>query len=150
MARKQPPEKPSLEEGIAQLKQRFAGRLKPPLDGLAYRFTIWLPVQADGKRVFTDEHQRQIIAFFHVCCGGCSHSRLEGFPPWSGSWLPEGTADAIIDHHILIIVYTLQVSEAVGCMGQLKCLLQQAHVAGQEIVLIEQVPVQFVAAVELS
>lgn len=33
---------------------------------------------------------------------------------------------------------------------QLKWLLQQEHVAAQEVVLIEQVPVQFVEAAEFS
>jgi hypothetical protein len=149
VARKQLPAKRSLEAGIDRLKEQFAGRLKPPLDGLAYRFTIWLPVQAHGKPVFTSEHQAQLFKLFHVCCGGCSHSRLEGFPPWSGSWLPEGTAEAIVDHHILIVVYTLQDSESVLCMRRLNWLLQQPHVAAQEVVLIEQMPVQFVAAAQL-
>jgi hypothetical protein len=56
----------------------------------------------------------------------------------------------IVDHHILLIVYALQDAEAVACMQRLKWTLQQEHVAAQEIVLIEQVPVQFVEAAELS
>ena len=128
---------------------RFRGALKPPLDGLAYRFTIWLPVQAQGKPVFTGEQQAHLFKLFHVCCGGCSHSRIEGFPPWSGSWLPEGAEQAIVDHHILVIVYTLQDTHAVTLMQQLKWLLQQEHIAAQQVVLIEQMPVQFVEAAEL-
>src|SRR5262245_882065 len=104
VARK-PPRKPNLEEGIFSLKTRYARRLKPPLNGLAYRFTIWLRVQARGMPVFTDTQQDELMRLFHAACGGCSHSRLEGFPPWSGSWLPEGAPEPIIDHHILIVVY---------------------------------------------
>ena len=149
MARKLP-RKLGLEDGIALLRGRFGGRLKPPLDGLAYRFTIWLPVQSRGMPVFTGAQQKQLFHLFHACCGGCSHSRFEGFPPWSGSWLPEGAAVPIVDHHILVVVYALQDAEAVGFMRQLKWLLQQEHVAAQQVVLIEQVPVQFVESVELS
>ena len=55
MARKRLPEKPSLEEVVALLRQRYRGRLAPPLEGLAYRFTIWLPILAQGKPVFSEE-----------------------------------------------------------------------------------------------
>ena len=150
MARKQPPRKLSLEEGVALLKARYGGRLKPPLEGLAYRFTIWLPVQSRGEEVFTERQQAQLLELFNSCFGGCSQSTLEGFPPWSGSWLPQGSDEPIIDHHILLIAYALQDAEAVSCIRQLKWLLQQEHIAAQEVVLIEQVPVQFVEAAELS
>lgn len=150
MAKKQLPRKLSLEDGVAQLQRRYGGQLKPPLEGLAYRFTIWLPVQSRGQPIFTKAQRTTLFGLFQVCCGGCSQSTLEGFPPWSGSWLPEHTAEPIVDHHILVIVYTLQDAEAVACMRQLKWLLQQDHVAAQEVVLIEQVPVQFVEAAELA
>ena len=78
-----------------------------------------------------------------------TQSHLEGAPPWSGSWLPKGAKEPIIDFHIQMIVYALQDAEAVTCMQQLKWLLQQDHVAAQLVVLIEQVPVQFVAAAEM-
>jgi hypothetical protein len=149
VARKRPARKLSLEAGLGLLKERFGGLLKPPLEGLAYRFTIWLPVQAKGQPVFTDEQQEQIFNLFHVCCGGCSHSRLEGFPPWSGSWVPEGTEEPIVDHHILLIVYTLQDADAVTCLRQLKWILQQEHGAAQQVVLIERVPVHLVEAAEI-
>jgi hypothetical protein len=64
--------------------------------------------------------------------------------------LPEKAAHPVLDHHVQIIVYALQDIESVACMRQLKWLLQQEHVAAQEVVLIEQVPVQFVEAAELS
>ena len=149
MARKRQGKKLSLEAGLALLKERFGGQLKPPLEGLAYRFTIWLPVQARGQPVFTDEQQETIFNLFHVCCGGCSNSRLEGFPPWSGSWLPEGTAEPVIDHHVLVIVYTLQDADALACLRQLKWILQQERVAAQQVMLIERVPVHLVEAAEV-
>ena len=47
----------------------------------------------------------------------------------------------------ILVIYALQDAEAVACMRRpLKRTLQQDHVAGQEVVLIEQVPVQFVEA----
>jgi hypothetical protein len=150
MAKKLPPRKLSLEDGIALLKRQFGGRLLPPLDGLAYRFTIWLPVQARGNPVFTNEQQARLFELFHRCCGGCSHSRIQGFPPWAGSWLPVGVDEPIVDFHIQIIVYALQDTQAVACVRHLKWLLQQEHIAAQEVVLIEQVPVQFVEAAELA
>lgn len=150
MARKQLPRKLSLDEGVALLRERYASLLMPPLAGMAYRFTIWLPVQAKGRPVFT-ENQRLILRdLLNDCFGGFSETTLEGFPPWSGSWLPRGAEKPIVDHHIHLVVYALQDAEAVACLRQLKWLLQQEHVAAQEVVLIEQVPVQFVEAAELT
>ncbi len=150
MAKKQLGSKPSLDEAVVVLRQRFGGRLGPPLEGLAYRFTIWLPVQAVGKPVFSAQHRLLLRDLLNDCFGGFSQSRLEGYPPWSGSWLPAGSDEAIVDHHILLIVYTLQDTEAVTCLRQLKWILQQDQVAAQQVVLIEQVPVQLIEAEELS
>ncbi len=150
MARKLPQKKLSLEVAVALLRNRYGGRLAPPLEGLAYRFTIWLPIQAQGKPVFSDAQQLLLTEFFRSCFGGVSQTNVEGFPPWSGSWLPPGATEAIIDHHILLVVYALQDVKASMCMRQLKWILQQEHVAAQEVVLIEQVPVHLVEAEELS
>jgi hypothetical protein len=150
VARKQPPRKVSLEDGVAQLKARYAGRLMPPLEGLAYRFTIWLPVQSRGQPIFSKAQQGHLFELFLACCGGFSQSTLEGFPPWSGSWLPEGAAEPMVDHHVLLIVCTLQDADALTCVRPLKWILQQDHVAAQQVVLIEQVPVHLVEAAELA
>src|SRR5260370_16154615 len=48
VAKKQRPKKTSLEEAVALLRHRYRGRLAPPLEGLAYRFTVWLPIQAQS------------------------------------------------------------------------------------------------------
>lgn len=150
MAKKHPPKRPSLEEAVALLRRRYRGRLAPPLEGLAYRFTIWLPIQARGRPVFSEEQQSHLNGLFHDCFGGFSQSSVQGFPPWSGSWLPPGADEPIIDHHIQLIVYTLQDTEALTCFRQLKWVLQQKQVAAQEVVLIEQVPVHLIEAAELS
>src|SRR5258707_4981378 len=84
VAKKQLQGKASLEEGLASLQGQYDGRLMPPLDGLAYRFTIWLPIQSRGMPVFTKQHCAYLVDFLLACCGGCSQSNLEGFPPWSG------------------------------------------------------------------
>ena len=149
MAKKQAARRPSLEEGVATLRQRYGGRLAPPLEGLAYRFTIWLPVLAQGQVVFSEEDRILLNDLFHDCCGGFSQSSLEGFPPWSGSWLPAGTDTPIVDHHIHYVVYTLQDAKALTCLRQLKWILQQEHVAAQQVVLIEKVPVHLIEAAEL-
>ena len=149
MAQTKPPNKPTLEDAVALLRQRHGGRLAPPLEGLAYRFTIWLPVQAKGRTVFSQEQRLLLYALLRDCFGGFSETNLEGFPPWSGSWLPEGAAEPIVDQHILLVVYTLQDAEALTCLRHLKWVLQQEHVAAQQVVLIEQVPVHLIEAAEL-
>lgn len=150
MARKHPPRKPSLEDAVALLRSRYEGRLAPPLEGLAYRFTIWLPIQAQGKPVFSKEQRVLIHRFLVDCFGGCSQTNVEGFPPWAGAWLPAGAAEPIVDHHIILLIYALQDAEALACLRQLKWILQQEHVAAQEVVLIEQVPVHLIEAMELA
>jgi hypothetical protein len=147
VARKQAPRKSGLEEVVAELRQRFGGqRLAPPLEGMAYRFTIWLPVLAKGAPVFSERQRLVLHDLLNDCFGGFTQSNLQGFPPWSGSWLPRGAEEPIVDQHIHLVVYALQDAEAVTCMRRLKWTLQQDHVAGQEVVLIEQVPIQFVEA----
>jgi hypothetical protein len=150
VAKKHVTKKPSLEEAITLLRSRYGGRLAPPLEGLAYRFTIWLPILSKGQPVFSREQQTQLNDLFHDCFGGFSQSNVEGFPPWSGSWLPSRTEEPIVDHHILLVVYTLQDAAALTCLRHLKWILQQEHVATQEVVLIEQVPVHLIEAAELS
>jgi hypothetical protein len=149
VAKKQAPKKPSLEDAVASLRRRYRGRLTPPLEGLAYRFTIWLPILAQGKPVFSEDQRLLLSDLFRDCFGGFSQSNVEGFPPWSGSWLPEGADEPVVDHHILLVVYALQDAEALTFMRQLKWILQQEHVAAQEVVLIEQVPVHLIEAVEV-
>jgi hypothetical protein len=149
VARKRPTRKVTLEDAVATLRHRHRGRLFPPLEGLAYRFTIWLPILAYGKPVFSEEQRSLLYSLFRDCFGGFSQTSVEGFPPWSGSWLPSGADEPIVDHHILLVIYALQDAEALTCFRQLKWVLQQEHVAAQEVVLIEQVPVHLIEAVEL-
>ena len=150
MAKKRPPKRPSLEEAVASLRDRYRGRLVPPLEGFAYRFTIWLPILARGRPVFSEEQRLLLVELFHDCFGGFSQSSVQGFPPWTGSWLPEGTEDPIIDHHIQFVIYALQDAETSIFFRHLKWVLQQEHVAAQEVVLIEQVPVHLIEAAELT
>jgi hypothetical protein len=114
---------PSLEEALDVLRRRYRGRLTPPLEGLAYRFTIWLPIQAHGRPVFSGAQQLMLNGLLQECFGGLSQTRVEGFPPWTGSWLPTGANEPIVDHHILLVVYALQDEEALTCMRQLKWVL---------------------------
>jgi hypothetical protein len=150
VGKKQSPKNLSLEDGVALLRERYAARLKPPLEGLAYRFSIWLPVQARGKPVFTARHRIILQDLFHDCFGGDTQSAIETTPPWAGSWLPEGSDEPIVDHHIQLIIYSLQDADALTCVRQLKWLLQQDQIAAQQVVLIERVPVHLVEAAELS
>jgi len=104
---------------------------------------------ARGKPVFSKDQRFLLNGLLLDCFGGCSQSSVEGFPPWSGSWLPDGTDQPIVDHHIQLVVYALQDSEALSCLRQLKWALQQEQVAAQQVVLVEQVPVQLMEAEEL-
>ena len=149
VAKKQMPRSLSLEEAVSLLRHRYGNQLAPPLDGMAYRFTIWLPVLARGAPVFSEGDRLVLHDLLDECFGGFSQSNLQGFPPWSGSWRPAGAAESVLDHHIHLVVYALQDQQSVSFMRHLKWTLQQKHVAAQEVVLIEQVPVQFVEAAEL-
>jgi hypothetical protein len=117
---------------------------------LAYRFTIWLPILSKGRPVFSEEQRFLLNGLLSDCFGGFSETRVEGFPPWSGSWLPAGAKEPIVDHHIQLVVYALQDAEALTCFRQLKWVLQQEHIAAQQVVLIEQVPIQLIEAAELA
>ena len=55
------------EDAIATLRRRYAGLLAPPLEGLAYRFTIWLPILAQGRPVFSEGQQSYLNGLFHDC-----------------------------------------------------------------------------------
>jgi hypothetical protein len=105
---------------------------------------------ARGKPVFTEEQRLLLRDFFHDCFGGFSETNVEGYPPWVGSWLPAGADQPIVDHHILLVVYALQDTQALTCMRQLKWVLQREEVAGQQVVLIEQVPVHLIEAADLA
>src|SRR5262249_55213596 len=150
VAKKQPPKKPGLEEAVALLRQRYQNRLVPPLEGLAYRFTIWLPILAQGKPVFSEAQRSLLNGLFRDCFGGFSQPNLEGFPPRSDSSSPAGAAEPVVDHHILLVVYALQDATALTCFRQLKWLLQQEQVPAQQVVLIEQVPVHLIEAEALA
>jgi hypothetical protein len=60
VARKGPRKDLRLEDAVALLSSRYGGRLAPPLEGLAYRFTIWLPILSRGKTIFSAEQQAHL------------------------------------------------------------------------------------------
>jgi hypothetical protein len=43
-----------------------------------------------------------------------------------------------VDRHTTLVVYTPQVEEAKDFFRQLRWVLEQRHIAGQEVVLIER------------
>ncbi len=149
MAKKRRVENRSVDELITNLRTRYRGRLAPPLEGLAYRFTVWLPILARGKPVFSEDQQILLNGLFQDCFGGFSQSSVEGYPPWTGFWLPAGADQPIVDHHVLVVVYALQDTDAVNFFRHLKWILQRQDVAAQEVVLIEHVPVHLIEAAEM-
>jgi hypothetical protein len=129
---------------LQTLKAAFGGRLAPPLGGFAYRFTIFLPLLSEGKEVFSSEQRYLLSDLFHECMDGFTESSAEGHPPWYGSWVPPGTVRPVIDRHTLMVVYTPQLDEAKDFFRQLRWVLEQKHVANQDVVLIEHTPVWLV------
>jgi hypothetical protein len=128
---------PSLEEMLETLAEAYRGKLAPPLGGYVYRFTIYLPLLSEGREVISTGQRQLLAQLFHACIKGYTESAAEGNPPWYGSWVPPGTARPIVDRHTLMVLYTPQVEEAKDFFRQLRWILEQKHVAHQEVVLIE-------------
>jgi hypothetical protein len=128
------------------LKTEPPGDLRPALTGYAYRFTLYLPLLAEGKPVFTSEQCDVLGDLFHARFAGFSATSMEGSPPWYGSWLPSGAVRPVIDRHVLFVLYTPQVEEAKTFFRYLKSILQLKEVANQDVVLIEQVTVWLLEA----
>ena len=127
----------SLEEMLQKLHDAFAGRLVPPLSGYVYRFTIFLPILSEGREVFSGLQRQLLKELFHACFGGYTEAAAEGHPPVYGSWLPPGATKPVVDRHSLMAVYTPQIEEAKDFFLHLRWILEQKHVADQEVVLIE-------------
>lgn len=149
MARKRRSE-PTLEELLAVLEATPPGDLRPKLDGYAYRFTILLPLlSSTGREVFSGLSCALLYRLFERRFGGFLASASEGNPPWYGSWLPEGTHESITDRHMLLVIYTAQRTEADQFFQHLKWVLQLEHIAEQDVVVIEKIPVWLVEPREL-
>ncbi len=129
---------------LQALSVAFAGRLVPPLCGFAYRFTIFLPLLSEGHEVFSFSQRQLLVQLFHTCFGGYTETSAEGHPPFYGSWLPPGTAQPVVDRHMQMILYSPQIEEAKDFFRQLRWILEQKHVANQEVVLIEHTSVWLV------
>lgn len=126
------------------LKTGYKGKLAPPLGGFVYRFTVYLPLLSEGSVVFSD-YQRELLAdLFHTCMKGYTEAASEGHPPWYGSWAPAESVRPIIDRHTLMVVYTPQIDEAKEFFRQLRWILEQKHVAHQDVILIEHMTVWLV------
>jgi hypothetical protein len=81
--------------------------------------------------------------------GGFTEAAAEGNPPFYGSWLPSGVDRPIVDRHTLMILYTPQIEEAKDFFRQLRWILEQKHVANQEVVLIEHTTAWLVESLAL-
>ena len=129
---------------LQTLKAAFRGRLVPPLSGFVYRFTIFLPLLSEGKEVFSRQQLYLLADLFHDCMCGFTEASAEGHPPWYGSWAPPGASQPVIDRHTLMVVYTPQIDDAKSFFRQLRWILEQKHVANQDVVLIEHTSVWLV------
>src|SRR5262249_17234679 len=117
MARKRPTGTERLKELLGILKTEPLGDLRPPLAGYAYRFTLYLPLLAEGKPVFTGEQCNLLGDLFHARFAGFSATATEGSPPWCGSWLPPGAVKPVINRHMLFVLYTAQVGRRNSSSG---------------------------------
>ena len=129
---------------LQKLHDAFEGRLVPPLSGFVYRFTMFLPLLSEGREVFSRPQRRLLAQLFHACFGVYTEASAEGHPPFYGSWLPPGTAQPIIDRHTLMVLYAPQIEEAKDFFRQLRWIVEQKHVANQEVVLIDHTTVWLV------
>jgi hypothetical protein len=137
VARKRHTEPERLKKLLEILKIELGGDLRPALAGYAYRFTLYLPLLAEGKPVFTGEQWDLLGDLFHSRFEGFSATSVDGSPPWYGSWLPPGAAKPVVDRHMLFVLYTPQVEEAKTFFRHLKSILELKEVAEQELVLVE-------------
>ena len=135
---------------LQKLHDAFTGRLVPRLSGYVYRFAIFLPLLSEGREIFSGLQRTQLRQLFHACFGGYTETAAEGNPPLYGSWLPPGATQPIVDRHILMAVYTPQIEEAKDFFRQLRWVLEQKHVANQEVVLIEHSTVWLVEPFPLA
>jgi hypothetical protein len=143
MARKSR-KQPELEELLERLEAEPPGdfRLPPTAEGRAFRFTLYLPLlSGDGKEVFTEPQSLSLGYLFGKRFGGYSTSALKGEPPWQGAWLPEGQLKPIIDRHMLFVVYSAQTAGAELFFQYLKVILQLPHIAQQQVIVVELLPV---------
>jgi hypothetical protein len=106
--------------------------------------------QAKGREVFPVPQRRLLKGLFHACFGGYTETASEGYPPIYGSWLPPGATQPIVDRHILMTVYTPQIDETKDFFRQLRWILEQKHVANQDVVLIEHTTAWLVEASALA
>jgi hypothetical protein len=127
----------TFEEMLQALRSSFQRRLAPPLGGFVYRFTIFLPLLSEGQVVFSSEQRALLAELFRTCFGGYTEASAEGHPPFFGSWLPPGATRPIVDRHTLMVLYAPQIEEAKDFFRRLRWILEQKHVADQEVVLIE-------------
>ncbi len=146
MAKKRHKDPPSLKELLGGLVAQPPGDLSSPLEGYAYRFTVYLPLLSQGKEVFTEEHIETLDEFFNKRFQGYSATTAEGNPPWYGSWIRPGSEKAVRDKHMLWVVYTAQVEDAKALFQYLKFILELKHVAGQDVVVIEHTTVWLMKA----
>ncbi|HTU16455.1 MAG TPA: hypothetical protein VMG10_00205 [Gemmataceae bacterium] len=90
--------------------------------------SLYLPLLAEGKPIFTSEQCDVLGDLFHTRFAGFSATSVEGSPPWYGFWLPPGTVKPVIDRHMLFVNYTPQVEEAKTFFRYLKSILELKEV----------------------
>jgi len=110
----------------------------PRVQGHAFRFFLVLPLyNAEGNRVFTDQHLSQLYSLFNSRFGGCLASSSRSGAPFFGEYLPEGTKP-VRDYHTITIVYANPIEPSDRFFQELKSMLKTAPLIEQDEILIER------------
>ena len=120
-------------------------RDRPPrVQGDAFRFFLVLPLyDAQGSRVFTDEHISLLLILFDTRFGGCLATSSRSGAPFFGEYLPEG-AEPIRDYHTVFFVYANPIEATDRFFQELKAILKKAPLIPQDEILIERSEVYLV------
>jgi hypothetical protein len=116
----------------------------PRVRGYAFRFFLVLPLYAaDGKRIFTEEHQGQLQFLFNTRFSGFLSTASRSGAPFLGEYLPEGIK-SVRDYHTVYIVYANPIEPSDRFFRELKSILRKAPLIEQEEILIERSEVYLV------
>jgi hypothetical protein len=108
------------------------------LEGYAHLFRLVLPLlNAEGKRVFTDEILDELFEVLDNRFGGCMVASSSSAPPLWGLWHPPLESHAEKDYLTTAEVLTNPIEAANRFFAGLKPILKTAgHVEQQEILIL--------------
>ena len=150
MAKKKSPRKVSLEDGIARLSNRYAV-------ACCLRSKDWPTDLPSGFRCKRAAKRFSLRLNYHSSSNSFTPVAAAA-PTLASKDFRRGPAPGCRKEPVnqsltitfFLVVYALQDNTTITCVSQLKWLLQQDHIAAQEVVLIEQVPVSLVESAAMT